>query len=146
MSSQELQSPAQTSTHVIQAAQYILTKFKHNNFDVAIVLGSGLGSFHTVLQQKEELSYAQIPYMPQVSVAGHEGKLISGKINNVSVLCFSGRFHSYEGIPWTHVCFQVQLMSALGIKVLFYSSFFLTKLVVHCYQCYWWIVGRNETR
>lgn len=108
-------------TPVEESAHFVKTFFStFESFDVALVLGSGLGSFHTVLKDAQELSYQQIPHMPHTTVVGHEGKLIAGKLgakSDIRVLCFSGRFHAYEGIPWSHVCFPVQLTAALNIPM-----------------------------
>lgn len=85
---------------------------------IAIVLGSGLGDFPRILTDTMAISFNDIPHMPKVTVQGHDGQLIIGTIGgNNRIICFAGRVHSYEGVPWTQVCFQVQLMSYLGCKV-----------------------------
>ncbi|KAL0482018.1 purine nucleoside phosphorylase [Acrasis kona] len=104
-----------TEQEMRQSADYVRSKV--GTADVAVILGSGLGDFVKVLKNCTELSYSEIPHMPKVTVLGHAGKLISGEIKGVKVFCFAGRFHSYEGIGWTDVCFQVRLMANLGCKL-----------------------------
>ena len=38
-----------------------------------------------------------MPYHFVVTVVGHKGELIFGTIEGEQVMCFRGRFHSYEG-------------------------------------------------
>jgi purine nucleoside phosphorylase len=85
--------------------------------EIAVIMGSGLNDFYLELENRKEISYSQIKYMPQVSIQGHIGKLISGYLNNRKVLVFAGRVHAYEGISFHEVCFQVRLAVMLGVKV-----------------------------
>ncbi len=120
---------AQELEQIQEAADYIRSCFSTNpNFSssVGIVLGSGLGDFPTIMTKTAVIPYEKIPHMPKVTVASHHGQLICGYIEGERsplVLCFSGRVHSYEGIPWQSVCFQVRLLASLGIKVLLSNLF-----------------------
>ncbi|MCW9705898.1 purine-nucleoside phosphorylase [Fodinibius salsisoli] len=92
------------------------------NLEAAIILGSGLSSFAEQIEQPEIIPYAEIPQMPQTSVAGHEGNLIFGTINGQEVIAFSGRFHHYEGFDFEETATPVYLAKALGAQKLIISN------------------------
>jgi purine nucleoside phosphorylase len=47
---------------------------------VAIVLGSGLGSFAERIEQPVSIPYPEIPYFPRPTVEGHSGRLVVGTV------------------------------------------------------------------
>lgn len=83
---------------------------------VGIVLGSGLGDFVDKIDNKIIIPYSEIPNFKKVTVQGHDGKLILGKINGVDVAVMQGRFHFYEGHLLDEVVFPVRVLAKLGIK------------------------------
>ena len=68
----------------------------YEKVDCAIILGSGLGGFKSYVDNAISVDYSEIPDFPKVTVEGHGGELVQGKINEKNVLVFSGRFHHYE--------------------------------------------------
>ncbi|KAI6176301.1 Purine nucleoside phosphorylase [Aphelenchoides bicaudatus] len=67
--------------------------------------------------------YDKLPHLPKASVVGHKGELIYGKLMNKQVICFSGRFHSYEHNMDLALCsLNVRIMHYLGAKVLIATS------------------------
>ena len=82
--------------------------------EIGIVLGSGLGNFTNEIDVAIEIPYEDIPNFPIVTVKGHSGKLIFGKVSGKSIIAFSGRFHYYEGYEIDEVVFPVRLMKYLG--------------------------------
>ncbi|ETO24700.1 purine phosphorylase family protein [Reticulomyxa filosa] len=82
------------------ASEYVRSQL--GSASIAIVLGSGLGGFEDQLQNRKELPYEQIPYLPLPTVKGHSGKIIIGDVvskdgkKSRRILCFSGRSHAYE--------------------------------------------------
>lgn len=84
--------------------------------DVCIILGSGLSSLAESLTETVEFPYSSIPGFPEVTVAGHEGTLILGKLQNVPILLLKGRFHYYEGHSIDNVVFPIRVIIELGIK------------------------------
>lgn len=46
--------------------------------DIAIILGSGLGNFADLIEDKTEIPYKEIKGFASSTVKGHEGKLIFG--------------------------------------------------------------------
>ena len=65
---------------------------------LGLVLGSGMGSVADSIQDKVEISYADLPGFPQSSVSGHAGQLVLGTLRGVPVACLQGRVHLYEGV------------------------------------------------
>ncbi|HLK29621.1 MAG TPA: purine-nucleoside phosphorylase [Puia sp.] len=93
-----------------------------NKPDVGIVLGSGLGNLSAEIEIEKEISYKDIPHFPVSTVAGHNGKLVFGKLNGINVVAMSGRFHYYEGYSAQQVVFPIRLMKFLGVKTILISN------------------------
>ncbi|MBO4925777.1 MAG: phosphopentomutase [Clostridia bacterium] len=90
--------------------------------DTAVVLGSGLGDFGSVLADAREIPYRDIPGFPRTTVAGHAGKMIAGMLGEKKVLLMSGRFHSYEGHSMADVTLPIRVMKRLGVKNLILTN------------------------
>lgn len=89
---------------------------------LALILGSGLGTFAENMQDAQALSTADVPEYPRSTVAGHAGRWIVGKIAGKNLLAMQGRVHSYEGYPFSIVGFPVHLMAELGVKRLIVTN------------------------
>ena len=89
---------------------------------IAIILGSGLGSFADDLAEPVIISGRQIPHYPVSTVAGHDGKLVSGSWSGEPVLAVKGRTHYYEGYDIRQVTFIVRILAALGVKLLIVTN------------------------
>jgi purine-nucleoside phosphorylase len=85
---------------------------------VALVLGSGLGSYADQFDDRTVVEYADIPGFPVSTVEGHAGRLVLGATAGVRVVTLQGRFHLYEGYSAAEVTFPLRVMHALGAKVL----------------------------
>ncbi len=85
--------------------------------DVAIVLGSGLGS-----DVPARIEGAAIPYeklrAPRSAVAGHPGIAYAGTWAGKRVVAFAGRAHLYEGHTAHDVAFFVRLAAAAGARTI----------------------------
>jgi purine-nucleoside phosphorylase len=110
-----------TFAHVDEAAQYLRSRLEPVP-DVAIVLGSGLGSFAESLGQADSLPYETIPYWPASRIVGHAGTLVAGTTRGRRVLALSGRVHYYEGHDLGTVTFAVRVLGRLGVKVLLLTN------------------------
>lgn len=82
--------------------------------EVALVLGSGLGSFADTLADATVIPYADIPGMPVSAVPGHAGQLVVGEAEGVRCVAMQGRVHLYEGHDPAEVVFGLRLMLQLG--------------------------------
>lgn len=81
---------------------------------VGIVLGSGLGSFAEQLDEAIVTPYETLPGFPVVTVQGHGGSLVTGRLHGVDVVCLQGRAHSYEGDNNETVKTYVRTLKLLG--------------------------------
>ena len=86
--------------------------------DLAIVLGSGLGALADEAAVEAALPYAEIPHFPVSTAAGHEGRLVLGRLENTAVAMMRGRVHLYEGYTAAQVTFPVRVLAALGARTL----------------------------
>lgn len=90
--------------------------------EYAIILGSGLSSLADSLTDTFELRYSDIPGFPEVTVTGHEGLLIFGKLSGTNVILLKGRFHYYEGHSIDNVVFPIRVLLKLGIGKLILTN------------------------
>lgn len=91
-------------------------------FDLAIILGSGLGSLADQVEDATFWPYDAFTCFPPVSVAGHKGRLIVGTLFGWRVLIFQGRHHLYEGYNAREVSINVRLASILGCRRLLLTN------------------------
>lgn len=88
----------------------------------AIILGSGLGGLAEEITDAVRIPFAKIPGFPEVTVVGHEGAVIVGRLGDCEVIALSGRFHVYEGHPPALAGFPVRVLHAFGARELFVSN------------------------
>jgi purine-nucleoside phosphorylase len=85
---------------------------------VAVVLGSGLGSFAESIEHPVAIAYQDIPHFPRPTVEGHSGRLLVGTVAQTPVAVMQGRVHAYEGYTPEEVTFPVRVLGRLGITTL----------------------------
>ncbi|MDD2438345.1 MAG: purine nucleoside phosphorylase I, inosine and guanosine-specific [Massilibacteroides sp.] len=90
--------------------------------EVAIILGSGLGSLAGKIEDPLVIPYAGIPHFKRSTAEGHKGNLIYGKLGGKYVLAMQGRFHYYEGYTMQEVTYPVRVMKLIGVKTLLVSN------------------------
>jgi len=91
--------------------------------EIGIICGSGLGKIAEIIEIKKVLPYSKLPNLPTTKIVGHKGELIYGKLRNKTIICFNGRFHSYEHNMDLALCsITVRIMHHLGAKVLIATS------------------------
>lgn len=103
------------------AAEYIKNRIG-NDAEIAIVLGSGLGTLVDEIECLQEIEYKDIPNFPLSTVPGHAGKLVYGTLGGRKVLVMKGRFHYYEGYEIADVVFHIRVFKLLGIKNLLVTN------------------------
>ena len=106
----------------IQGAAQYLKKHLRTSPEVAIVLGTGLGNLSDRIEGPQVFPYENIPHFPQITVKGHAGNLICGKIEGKDVMAMQGRFHYYEGYSMKEVTFPMRVMQAIGIETILISN------------------------
>jgi purine-nucleoside phosphorylase len=89
---------------------------------IAIVLGSGLSALADRLLEPVILPYGGIPHFPRTTVAGHEGKVLAGRVQGCAVLMFQGRFHYYEGHDLETVTFPIRVLQRLGVSTVILTA------------------------
>lgn len=90
--------------------------------DIAIILGSGLGSLVDAMEDRVTIPYAEIPNFPRSTVEGHAGNLVIGRIGEEIVAAMQGRFHYYEGFEMRQVAYPVYVMKLLGVENLIVTN------------------------
>lgn len=91
-------------------------------FELAVVLGSGLGAFAEALSEKHAVAYEQLEGMPRSAVAGHAGRFVIGKVAGVRVLVQQGRAHLYEGWSAHESTRAVRAFAKLGCRALLLTN------------------------
>ncbi|MGH9524006.1 MAG: purine-nucleoside phosphorylase [Terriglobales bacterium] len=89
---------------------------------VALVLGSGLGSFADRLTDAVKIPYGDIPHFPRSTAEGHAGQLVIGLLGHAPIACMQGRVHLYEGYSAREATFPVRVFGRLGIKALILTN------------------------
>ena len=105
-----------------QTAEYIRQRVEGEMPRTAVILGTGLGALVDHIDDKQFISYTEIPNFPVSTVEGHSGNLIFGTLGGKRVMGMQGRFHYYEGYDMKQVTFPVRVMKALGVETLFVSN------------------------
>ncbi len=92
------------------------------NPEVAVVLGTGLGSFVQHIDIIHTIPYHEIPHFPVATVEFHKGQLIYGTVEGKKIMAMQGRFHYYEGYSMQQITFPIRVMKALGVQFLLLSN------------------------
>ncbi|MBI2510857.1 MAG: purine-nucleoside phosphorylase [Opitutae bacterium] len=89
---------------------------------IAIILGSGLGGLAAKVEDAVVLAYRDLPGFPILTVAGHAGQLIIGKLGGVPVIVLNGRKHFYETADAYPLKTMIRSVRAAGVETLFLSN------------------------
>jgi purine-nucleoside phosphorylase len=122
MSSTKIQMSSKPNSSTLyeraQEAARLIRTHTSAEVPVAIVLGSGLGSFAKDLADSTNIPYLDIPGFARATVEGHAGRLVIGKLSDVMVAAMQGRFHFYEGYSLEDVTFPIRVLKLLGVHTL----------------------------
>ncbi len=86
--------------------------------DVAIVLGTGLGSIADALTDAVAVPFAELPGFPAANVSGHEHRLIVGSWEGSRVAIVGGRAHYYETGDAAVMRSPLETLAKLGVRSL----------------------------
>jgi len=89
---------------------------------IAVILGSGLGGLADKIQDAVSVSYADLPGFPVLTVEGHAGLVVMGKLNGVDIIALKGRKHFYETDDPYPLKTLIRTMKALDVETLFLSN------------------------
>jgi len=106
----------------IEETLEVIQKITSKNYEVGIILGTGLGGLVKEIEIECEIDYSKLPHFPLSTVESHQGKLIFGKIGGKNIVAMQGRFHFYEGYTMQQITYPVRVMKFLGINTLLVSN------------------------
>ncbi len=89
---------------------------------VGIILGSGLGGVAEAVEAAAVIPYTEIPHFPQVTVEGHAGRLVIGRLEGQTVMVMQGRAHYYEGYSMARLTLPIRVMQVLGVETLIVTN------------------------
>ena len=110
------------SSKVSVAAESLRARAPEARPQVALILGTGLGSVAERIEDAVRLPYASVPHFPTSMVDTHAGELVLGTLAGKQVMALSGRFHAYEGYTLQEVTFPVRVAKALGAQYLIVAN------------------------
>jgi purine-nucleoside phosphorylase len=90
--------------------------------EIALVLGSGLGSLADLVEAPVVFATRDLPGYPHSTVAGHQGRVVFGRLEGREVVFIQGRVHHYEGHPIRAVTFPIRLVYGLGARQLLVTN------------------------
>jgi purine-nucleoside phosphorylase len=83
----------------------------------AVLLGSGWGGLVDRVETGLTLDYTELPAFPSLSVGGHAGRLVMGRIGGRPVMVLAGRKHAYETGEPTAMKGVIRTLAAVGVQV-----------------------------
>ena len=86
--------------------------------EIALVLGSGLGSMGDHVEDPIFVDYRDIPHFKCSTAPGHRGRLVFGTLEGRRVAVMQGRMHHYEGYSYEEVGYAVRVLRLLGCDTL----------------------------
>ena len=106
---------------ITKAVEFIKTKIT-GDFEIGIILGSGLGTLGEKIENPQFVDYKDIPNFPVSTAPGHVGRFVFGTLNGKKVMCMQGRIHLYEGYPVENVVMPIRVMKMMGVKKLIVTN------------------------
>ncbi len=106
---------------VNKAVEFIKTKII-GDFEIGIILGSGLGTLGEKIENPQFVDYKDIPNFPVSTAPGHVGRFVFGTLNGKKVMCMQGRIHLYEGYEVQNVVMPIRVMKMMGVKKLIVTN------------------------
>jgi purine-nucleoside phosphorylase len=85
---------------------------------IAVLLGSGWGSFAERVRDATVVPYAELPAFPLPGVGGHAGHVLLGRIGPQRIAVLAGRAHAYETGEPTGMTGAIRTLAALGVQLL----------------------------
>lgn len=96
------------------AADVIASRLGDFRPEIAMILGSGLGSMAELVENPIVVPYSEIPGFRASTAPGHKGLLVLGMLEGKAVAVMQGRLHCYEGYSMEEVCFPLRVLKLLG--------------------------------
>jgi purine-nucleoside phosphorylase len=106
----------------VEAARDYLSDRLDRVPEVALILGTGLGTLAEDIHTSDVIEYDAIPNFPLSTVESHSGRLLVGTLSDVPVIAMQGRFHLYEGYTPQQVTLPIRVLASLGVTKLVVSN------------------------
>jgi xanthosine phosphorylase len=90
--------------------------------ELMIILGSGLAPLAAEIDNATIVDYDRLPGFPNLSVAGHVGRLYLGHLCGLPVACLQGRKHYYEGEGLSVMTPAIRALKLAGAKTLLVTN------------------------
>ncbi len=90
--------------------------------EIALVLGSGLGTLVDALVGRRTIETDKLPHWPSSTVDGHAGSIHWGQLNETPVLVQQGRVHLYEGYRPQEVVRPLRAAITWGVKTVILTN------------------------
>ena len=105
-----------------QSADALLARLGSFRPEVAMILGSGLGSLGDTVENAIIVPYNEIPHFRVSTAPGHKGQLVFGMLQGSRVAVMQGRMHHYEGYGFEEVSYAVRVLRLLGAETLIVTN------------------------
>ncbi|MHB8521024.1 MAG: purine-nucleoside phosphorylase [Limisphaerales bacterium] len=89
---------------------------------LALVLGTGFEPLRERVAVSASIPYPRLPGFPPVTVRGHAGQLLLGRLGGEAVAVLSGRAHYYEGHSLAAITFPIRVLAEFGIRALLLTN------------------------
>jgi purine-nucleoside phosphorylase len=89
---------------------------------VAIILGSGLGALADAIEDAVPVPYEACAALPKVTVTGHAGTMVFGRLEGSPCIVMQGRYHLYEGHDAATVSLPVRALLQAGVSTLILTN------------------------
>lgn len=106
----------------LEEAQAGLRKLCPDFPKIVITLGSGLAGLIADIERETEIEFPAIPHVKALSVPGHVGKIVIGRLGGVRVAAMQGRLHYYEGHTLDEVVFPFRVFALAGAELFFLTN------------------------
>lgn len=112
----DLRVPAEDVARVLEASAGVPPR-------VAVVLGSGLSGLAEAAEDAVAVPYAELAGFPRIGpLAGHAGRLVTGRVGGTPAVLFQGRAHLYQGVSARDAAYPARLAAALGCETLLVTN------------------------
>ena len=113
---------SETQVARVDAALAAVRAVTDSKFRIGLILGTGLGKLAERIDVQHTIPYDSIPHFPISTVESHQGRLLIGTLEGVSVICMQGRMHVYEGYGAREATFPIRVVAGLGIEFLLITT------------------------
>jgi len=107
---------ARAAAAALRSARGLPRDLRDEGFELALILGSGLGPLADEVEDAVSVPFSEVPGMPASTAPGHAGRFVLGRLSGRRVALLQGRLHAYEGYPASTCAFPVRVLHALGAE------------------------------